>query len=68
MASMTPRRTKIVATIGPACSTPEKLRELVGAALTLGALAANNVLLRRRAARRPAEVERPVERLELEAA
>ena len=42
--------------------------ELVGAALTLGALAANNVLLRRRAARRPAEVERPVERLELEAA
>ena len=44
------------------------LLELVGAALTLGALAANNVLLRRRAARRPAEVERPVERLELEAA
>ena len=42
--------------------------ELVGAALTLGALAANNVLLRRRAARRPAEVERPVERVELEAA
>jgi pyruvate kinase len=33
MASMTPRRTKIVATIGPACSTPEKLRELVGAGM-----------------------------------
>src|SRR5881409_443259 len=33
MASMTPRRTKIVATIGPACSTPEKLRELVAAGM-----------------------------------
>src|SRR6266487_927512 len=33
MASMTPRRTKIVATIGPACSTPEKVRELVDAGM-----------------------------------
>src|SRR5437870_9253912 len=33
MASVTPRRTKIVATIGPACSTPEKLRELVEAGM-----------------------------------
>src|SRR6266567_6541411 len=33
MASITPRRTKIVATIGPACSTPEKVRELVEAGM-----------------------------------
>src|SRR5882762_7214856 len=33
MASMTPRRTKIVATIGPACSTPQKVRELVEAGM-----------------------------------
>jgi pyruvate kinase len=33
MAAMTPRRTKIVATIGPACSTPEKVRELVDAGM-----------------------------------
>src|SRR5213595_583474 len=33
MASMTPRRTKIVATIGPACSTPERVRELVAAGM-----------------------------------
>jgi pyruvate kinase len=33
MASVTPRRTKIVATIGPACSTPEKVRELVEAGM-----------------------------------
>ena len=30
---MTPRRTKIVATIGPACSTPERVRELVAAGM-----------------------------------
>ena len=30
---MTPRRTKIVATIGPACSTVEKVRELVAAGM-----------------------------------
>jgi pyruvate kinase len=33
MASVTPRRTKIVATIGPACSTIEKVRELVEAGM-----------------------------------
>src|SRR6266576_5972450 len=33
MASVTPRRTKIVATIGPACSTPQKVRELVDAGM-----------------------------------
>jgi len=33
MAPVTPRRTKIVATIGPACSTPEKVRELVDAGI-----------------------------------
>src|SRR5216684_3855952 len=33
MVSFTPRRTKIVATIGPACSTPEKVRELVEAGM-----------------------------------
>src|SRR6266566_2235077 len=33
MASVTPRRTKIVATIGPACSTPERVRELVAAGM-----------------------------------
>ena len=33
MASVTPRRTKIVATIGPACSTHEKVRELVEAGM-----------------------------------
>jgi pyruvate kinase len=33
MASVTPRRTKIVATIGPACSTLEKVRELVEAGM-----------------------------------
>src|SRR6476469_4410539 len=33
MASVTPRRTKIVATIGPSCSTHEKLRELVAAGM-----------------------------------
>src|SRR3954453_20982080 len=33
MASVTPRRTKIVATIGPACSTPETLRALVDAGM-----------------------------------
>ena len=33
MASVTPRRTKIVATIGPACSTLEKFRELVEAGM-----------------------------------
>ena len=33
MASVTPRRTKIVATIGPACSTVEKVRELVEAGM-----------------------------------
>ena len=33
MAPVTPRRTKIVATIGPACSTVEKVRELVEAGM-----------------------------------
>src|SRR2546430_2442018 len=33
MAPVTPRRTKIVATIGPACSTPQKVRELVDAGM-----------------------------------
>src|SRR5438309_1703957 len=33
MASFSPRRTKIVATIGPACSTPELLRQLVDAGM-----------------------------------
>jgi len=33
MASVSPRRTKIVATIGPSCSTPERLDELVGAGM-----------------------------------
>jgi pyruvate kinase len=33
MASLTPRRTKIVATIGPSCSTPEMLRALVDAGM-----------------------------------
>src|SRR5438552_7922333 len=33
MASMTPRRTKIVARIGPACSAPEKVGELVDAGM-----------------------------------
>jgi pyruvate kinase len=33
MASVSPRRTKIVATIGPASSTPEMLRALVGAGM-----------------------------------
>src|SRR5947209_20111850 len=33
MASFSPRRTKIVATIGPASSTPEKVRQLVDAGM-----------------------------------
>ena len=33
MASVTPRRTKIVATIGPSCSTPEQLDSLVAAGM-----------------------------------
>src|SRR2546428_12963382 len=33
MAQTTPRRTKIVATIGPASATPEKVRELVDAGM-----------------------------------
>jgi pyruvate kinase len=33
MASVSPRRTKIVATIGPACSTPERLDALVAAGM-----------------------------------
>src|SRR5438093_4527331 len=33
MASVIPRRTKIVATIGPSCSTPETLRALVDAGM-----------------------------------
>ena len=33
MASVSPRRTKIVATIGPSCSTPERLDELVAAGM-----------------------------------
>jgi len=33
MASVSPRRTKIVATIGPSCSTPERLDQLVGAGM-----------------------------------
>jgi pyruvate kinase len=33
MASVTPRRTKIVATIGPSCSTPELVRALVDAGM-----------------------------------
>jgi pyruvate kinase len=33
MASVSPRRTKIVATIGPSCSTPEQLDSLVGAGM-----------------------------------
>jgi len=33
MASVSPRRTKIVATIGPSCSTPEQLDALVGAGM-----------------------------------
>src|SRR3954470_6601007 len=33
MASVSPRRTKIVATIGPSCSTPELLDALVGAGM-----------------------------------
>jgi pyruvate kinase len=38
MATVTPRRTKIVATIGPACSTPEMLRSLVGAGMNAARL------------------------------
>ncbi len=33
MASVSPRRTKIVATIGPSCSSPERLDELVAAGM-----------------------------------
>jgi pyruvate kinase len=33
MASMSPRRTKIVATIGPSCSTPDRLDALVAAGM-----------------------------------
>src|SRR2546427_5695879 len=33
MASMSPRRTKIVATIGPACSSPEMLDALIDAGM-----------------------------------
>ncbi|HEY5659836.1 MAG TPA: pyruvate kinase [Gaiellaceae bacterium] len=33
MASVSPRRTKIVATIGPACSTPEQLDALIAAGM-----------------------------------
>jgi pyruvate kinase len=33
MASVSPRRTKIVATIGPSCSTPDRLDELVAAGM-----------------------------------
>src|SRR3954470_1971423 len=33
MASVTPRRTKIVATIGPSCSTLDSVRELVDAGM-----------------------------------
>jgi pyruvate kinase len=33
MATTSPRRTKIVATIGPACATPERLRALVDAGM-----------------------------------
>jgi pyruvate kinase len=38
MASMSPRRTKIVATIGPACSTPDQLDALVAAGMDAGRL------------------------------
>jgi pyruvate kinase len=33
MATVAPRRTKIVATIGPACASPERLRELVASGM-----------------------------------
>ena len=38
MATLTPRRTKIVATIGPACSTPAMLRSLVDAGMNAARL------------------------------
>ena len=38
MAIVTPRRTKIVATIGPACSSPEMLRALVDAGMNAARL------------------------------
>jgi pyruvate kinase len=37
-AAVQPRRTKIVATIGPSCSTPEQLDALVGAGMDAGRL------------------------------
>ena len=33
MPALNPRRTKIVATIGPACATPEALRSLIAAGM-----------------------------------
>jgi pyruvate kinase len=38
MATVTPRRTKIVATIGPATSSPEMLRALVDAGINAARL------------------------------
>jgi pyruvate kinase len=38
MATAAPRRTKIVATIGPSCATPERLRELIAAGMNAARL------------------------------
>jgi pyruvate kinase len=60
MATVSPRRTKIVATIGPACSTPEQVHELVAAGMDAARLNFSHGTHEDHAAR--ARVVREVER------
>jgi pyruvate kinase len=60
MATVSPRRTKIVATIGPACSTPDVVHELVSAGVDAARLNLSHGTHEEHAAR--AQVVREVER------
>jgi pyruvate kinase len=60
MATVSPRRTKIVATIGPACSTPEVVHALVSAGVDAARLNLSHGTHKEHAAR--AQVVREVER------